>query len=361
MRSWFRIENKADDADVYIYDEIGFWGITAKSFIDAIKKVKGNITLHLNSPGGDVFDGIAIYNTLKNLSSKVTIKIEGLAASIASIIAMAGDSVEMADNSMMMIHNPHAFTGGDSAEFAKMAEVLNQIKSILISTYQVKSSLSEEEISKLMDDETWLDANDAKDKGFIDLITPAVKIKNNYQTNFTNSSKYKEWERLIKAPQDKQPGLPLPHEINKKGENMNQVFNLLGVETEEEVIAKINASKAANEELKAEIKALKEEALKNIVAMAIAEGKISEDQKEYAEKLIITDRELYDGFVAQVAKVKEAIPPKVPAKVEVANNAKGTGITWEELSKNPEDLANLKKSNPAEYQRLFENYMEENR
>jgi len=161
--NWYKIVNSSEGADVYLYDEIGYWGISARSFLSQIKQIKGRLTLHINSPGGDVFDGIAIYNTLKD-RGEITVKIEGLCASMASIIAMAGDSVEMADNSMMMIHNPWAGMNGDASEFKKMADVLDQIKALLITTYKSKTNLSDEAISLLMDQETWLSASEALEK-----------------------------------------------------------------------------------------------------------------------------------------------------------------------------------------------------
>lgn len=362
MDNWYRIENKAEDAEVYIYDEIGGWGVTAQSFLNDIKRVKGNIILHINSPGGDTLDGIAIYNLLKDHIGKVTVKIEGLAASIASIIAMAGDSIEMADNSLMMIHNPWAIAGGEVSDFEKMAEILTKVKSLLITTYQAKTSLTSEEISQMMDAETWLDAKEAKAKGFVDVITSSARIKNQYHKSY-NSNKYKEWESLLNTPPLDEPSIALPQDKNNlEGENMNQVFNLLGVKTEEEAQAKIQALQASNKELDNQIKALKEDALRSEVAIAIANGQISEDQKEYAEKLILADRELYNGFIEQVKKVKDSIPPVVPAKVKIGENkAKSEGVTWEELLKDPEELANMKNSNPTEYQRLFDQYMEDNR
>ena len=115
--SWFRMKASANnEADIYIYDEIGYWGVTAKQFVNDLKALGdvSHINLHINSPGGDVFDGIAIFNALKHHGAAITVHIDGLAASMASVIAMVGNPVIMPENTMMMIHKPWGFAGGDA-------------------------------------------------------------------------------------------------------------------------------------------------------------------------------------------------------------------------------------------------------
>nr|WP_320338488.1 head maturation protease, ClpP-related [Citrobacter amalonaticus] len=113
--SWFRMQaSNNSEADIFIYDEIGYWGVTAKQFVNDLRAL-GDVThinLHINSPGGDVFDGIAIFNALKHHGAAITVYIDGLAASMASVIAMVGNTVIMPENTMMMIHYPsHCLTG----------------------------------------------------------------------------------------------------------------------------------------------------------------------------------------------------------------------------------------------------------
>lgn len=107
--SWFRMQASSNsEADIFIYDEIGYWGVTAKQFVNDLRAL-GDVThinLYINSPGGDVFDGIAIYNALKHHGAPITVHIDGLAASMASVIAMVGNPVIMPENTMMMIHKP---------------------------------------------------------------------------------------------------------------------------------------------------------------------------------------------------------------------------------------------------------------
>jgi len=173
-KSWFRIEAKAgDESSVYIYDEIGYYGITADAFIRELNNITAKkINLHLNTPGGSVFDGVAIYNAAINHPATVHTHIDGLAASMGSIIALAGEKVFMASNAMFMMHNPWSIVIGDAATMRKEADLLDKISSSsLIKTYTDKSGKDEKEIKGLMDAETWMSAEDAKAAGFVDEIT----------------------------------------------------------------------------------------------------------------------------------------------------------------------------------------------
>src|SRR5258707_661628 len=115
--SWYRIEALSDEAEIYVYDEIGLYGRTANDFIQELSQLNADaIRLHLNSPGGDVFDGIAIYNALKSSTAQITVQVDALAASIASVIAMAGDRVEVANNAQFMIHDARGVGLGTADE-----------------------------------------------------------------------------------------------------------------------------------------------------------------------------------------------------------------------------------------------------
>ncbi len=182
MKKWFEIVNKADKAEIWIYEQIGedFWtggGVTAKSFQKELAGIKASqIDLHINSPGGEVFDGITIYNLIKQHPANVTAHIDGLAASIASVIALAGDTVIMAENALFMIHNPWGFAMGDATEMRKTADLLDKIGGSLVTAYASKSGKPDDEISALMDSETWMTAQEAKDAGFIDEISEQMDL-----------------------------------------------------------------------------------------------------------------------------------------------------------------------------------------
>ncbi len=158
---------------IELYDEIGYWGVTAKDFRDQLKTVTGDFTLRINSPGGDVFDGIAIFNDILAHKGKVKVEVSGLAASIASIIAMAGDTIEMGPNAFFMIHNAWTFAFGNRHDMEAMAGVLGQIDEALARTYVGRTKVGIRSIREMMDDETWLGSADAIDKGFADgLLKP---------------------------------------------------------------------------------------------------------------------------------------------------------------------------------------------
>ena len=127
----------------------------------------------MNSPGGSVFDGITIHNTLLSHGAKITAQVDGLAASITSCIIMAASQISMCQNAMMMIHNPHTFTGGDSNDLRKIAETMDKVKGSMILAYQRHSKMSTEEIGALMDEETWFTAQEACDKGFAESVLQA--------------------------------------------------------------------------------------------------------------------------------------------------------------------------------------------
>jgi len=160
--------------EILIYDFIGAGlfedGVTAKAVKSQLEKMQGDVLVRINSPGGDVFDGFAIHNLLLQHPGEITVRVDALAASAASVIAMAGDHVEMADNALMMIHNPWTFSLGDADEMVKTAERLEKVKSSILESYLRRSNMDRDEISLAMDEETWLSAAEAIDAGFADAL-----------------------------------------------------------------------------------------------------------------------------------------------------------------------------------------------
>ena len=144
--------------------------VTPKLFKDDLDKCQGDISVWINSPGGDVFAAAQIYNMLMDYKGNVTVKIDGIAASAASVIAMAGTKVLMSPVSMLMIHNPMTAAFGDCGEMQKAIEMLGSVKDSIINAYEIKTGLSRARLSHLMDAETWMDANKAVELGFADEI-----------------------------------------------------------------------------------------------------------------------------------------------------------------------------------------------
>ena len=144
--------------------------VTPKMFKDELLSGKGDITVYINSPGGDCVAAAQIYNMLSEYPGKVTVKIDAVAASAASVIAMAGDTVLMSPTSVMMVHNPATLAFGDHNEMQKAIDMLAEVKESIINAYQLKTGLSRAKLSKLMESETWMNANKAIELGFADGI-----------------------------------------------------------------------------------------------------------------------------------------------------------------------------------------------
>lgn len=171
--AWYRIDNKAGEpAALYIFDEINpMWGIGAQDVVNELKTLDAPaIDVHINSPGGNVFDGIAIMNALRNHKASITVKVDGLAASIASVIAMAGDSIVMSLGSQMMVHNPSGFAMGDAKTMRELADTLDKSRASIASIYADRAGGTVEAWGTAMDAETWYTAQEAVDAGLADKV-----------------------------------------------------------------------------------------------------------------------------------------------------------------------------------------------
>ena len=178
MTSWYAIRARGTGAEVAIYDEIGAYGVSAKGFLTELTALPDGtpVDLRLNSPGGSVFDAVAIYNALKRHEGTVTVWIDGIAASAASYIAMAGDEIVMPENAFLMIHDPSGLAMGTAGDMRAMAEALDKIAGSLVRGYAAKSGKTDDEIAALMAAETWFDAADAVAAGFADRLADPVRM-----------------------------------------------------------------------------------------------------------------------------------------------------------------------------------------
>ena len=178
-RKWYEIRAQAGAAEVYIYEQIGEdlfgEGVSAKNFCAELAALDvASIALHVNSPGGSVFDGQAIYNAVRRHPAQVTSFVDGVAASIASVVALAGDHVVMARNALFMIHDPFAPLCGTASDHRKMAEVLDQVAGTILGAYREKTGRPPEEIARAMADETWFSAQEALEFGLVDEVAAAA-------------------------------------------------------------------------------------------------------------------------------------------------------------------------------------------
>ena len=172
---WFRIENKsATRTAVYIYDEIGWFGVTAKDFVDELNKLETlAIDLHVNTPGGDAFDGIAIYNALKQHPATVDVIVDSLAASAGSFITQAGDSVVMTRNSQMMIHDASGLAIGNASDMAEMAGLLDKMSDNIADIYTQRAGGTVAQWRDRMRAETWYSADEAVKANLADKVQGA--------------------------------------------------------------------------------------------------------------------------------------------------------------------------------------------
>jgi ATP-dependent Clp endopeptidase proteolytic subunit ClpP len=164
------------ETHIYVYGQIGSNGITADFMRKKIANSGETITVHINSPGGEVYEGYTIYNLLRNSGKPINVIIEGLCASIATLIACAGDHIKMNPTAEFMIHNPMVGIEGSAEDLRKVANQLDNIKQTIIQAYKRKTSKSEEELWKMMDAETFLSAEQAKQFGFVDEVEEALKF-----------------------------------------------------------------------------------------------------------------------------------------------------------------------------------------
>ena len=186
---FYSIKNaKSSRAEIFIFDEIGFFGITAQNFIDDLKEIEAkDIDLRINSPGGAVFEGMAIYNAIKRHPANITVHIEALAASISAVIAMAGDEIRMAENSHLMIHNAFTLSIGNSDELRKDADLLDRIDKTIAQVFANKSGVSIDEILGLMGETTWFLADEAKEAGLIDIVEGETEVENHFDLTIFNN------------------------------------------------------------------------------------------------------------------------------------------------------------------------------
>jgi len=301
-KNWYNIKAEASSksADVYIFDEIGTFGLTAQSFIEEIKSYKDTpMSLHINCVGGDVFEGMAIYNVLKKRTAKTTVYIEGIAASMGSVIALAGDEVVMAENSLFMIHNAWGGAMGEATEIRKTAALLDKISGEIADIYTKKTNLPYNRVKEMMDEETWLSADEAYNLGFIDSISDAIKVAAKYDVSKFKNITDKEIQNKLS--------------VNLKSKKMTEELKNWFNAKVEEIIAKV---KSSDESEASDVKEVE-------VMMA--------DEKEVSEKLSGFEAKVTElnSFVTDLEGEKETLTQEVERLNALLSkaDAKGTELS----------------------------------
>jgi ATP-dependent protease ClpP protease subunit len=207
-KTWYNAIYNAEKSvnELFIYDQIGYWGISASQFAMDLRALDSNkrLSVRINSPGGDVFDGLAIYSLLRDYKGGVDIIVDGLAASIASVIAMAGDTLSMYDTAMLMIHKPWTVTMGDSTALRNDADLLDKIQNQIKLTYSKKMALTDEELDAVIDGTTWIEAGKAEEYGLdIKIIgqSDEEKTKNSIENKILSFKSHEAFEKFDHIPQ----------------------------------------------------------------------------------------------------------------------------------------------------------------
>jgi len=333
--SWYSIptiEAKGKSTDIHIYDEIGVHGITAKSFLEDLRGLKGkDITVHINSTGGDVFQGQAIYTALKNYSGKVTVKIEGLAASMATIIALAADKVEMTSNSLFMIHSPMSNVFGNKAQMRKQINALEKIETTMLSVYKAKTNISEEEIEQMMAHETWLSAHEALELGFVDEVLGAVKVVAKYSLSGYQNKTSEEILNTLNIDNLKEKTMSDDLKTWLQGQitDLKTVFQAKSEPAAEPAIepAALAPEGVDVDELKAQLSTLTEERNSLSQKLSVQKEKSNESKEEMKTQ--------FDTMAQRISKL-EATPSVTLAENEpkVSVNKPTASDGWSELGKN---------------------------
>ena len=301
-KKWYNINGKASQGivDVYIFDEIGAYGLNAQSFIEEVKAYKKQpMNIHINCVGGDVFDGMAIYNIIKKRTAETTVYIEGIAASMGSVIALAADNVVMAENSLFMIHNAWGGAMGESKELKKTANLLEKISNEIADIYIKKTKLPYDRVKEMMDEETWLNADEALELGFIDSISDAIKVAAKYDVSkFKNITNEEISSKL---------------NINLKSKKMTDELKTWFNGKIEDIIARVKSENTDSVEAKSEVE------------VTIA------DEADILNKFVDFEAKVTElnGSIAELEGEKETLTDEVERLNALLSkaNAKGTEIS----------------------------------
>jgi len=300
--NWYNIKNVAESniAEVMIYDEIGMYGVDAKSFIDDVKNLPKDtsVLLRINSPGGSVIDGLAIYDAISRLPQKVTSRIEGIAASMASVIALAADEVIMSENSLYMIHNVWGGEVGESDDLRKAADLMDKMGERLVNIYVSKSGNTEEQIRAWMDEETWFNSAEAVEAGFVSLVEAPIKMAAKFDIN-----KYKYKNKTL--VNNLFNNLKKENQMEKEFENLKSFISEMFNKTAEAKEVKI----LDNEEVSSKMSAIEESIEESAKAIVELNGTIT-DKDGY----IATLTEELDSYKTKEAKMEGTPSDVVPSK-----------------------------------------------
>ena len=300
-----QITNKAEGVEVVLSGEVGNWDVSARQIADAIEnKTSVPLTIKINSVGGDVFEGFALYNAIKMHEGPTTAIVEGLAASAASLFAMAADVVVMRPASMMMVHNPHTVAAGESKDLRQSADVLDKVRDIMVQRYKTKTGQSEESLIEMLDAETWLTPEEAVELGFADKVDYSEEQVGGLHSSLITkiTAMFKTKSQIVEALTSNEiKDLALGLDVSAKLEIIKALAD--NVEGVEEVCVKLGEGE---EKYMAspEVAVIPMEGHAMLIALGVLEERAAEAMEEEEEEEVLSEEE-YKEEEEEVAAMTE--------------------------------------------------------
>ncbi len=365
----------ANNAEIYIYGYIGEWEEVdyprfQKMFRDSLAKYK-ELTIRIHSGGGSVSEGLAIYDLIRGSETKVTVVVEGMAASMASVIALAGDTIKMTENAFFMMHAVTGGAWGNKAELIARAEQMGQCETRLQTIYKERTTADEATIQDWFTNgkDNWLDSNQCLDIKVCDEVIKPTKTRNIDTKNIVNKTPEYAWAEMLKGLQNRQNT-----DINKHTDNMNKqqlVASLIAMglagdltaSSDDAAVQKqletVFAKAKEADQFKNELKTFKEAQAKVLINAAVKDGKIQANEKEEWLRDATDKYELVAKSLARMSgkpdlngRTKRGTPPVDTGRHELFNGREDwTFADWQ--NKAPKDLERVEDEAPEEFENLF--------
>jgi ATP-dependent protease ClpP protease subunit len=287
MRSWFEIKDAKTSAEIYLYDEIGLFGVTASDFAKEIRNLKGKtLNVFINSPGGNAFDGVAIYNSLARHDGTVNVTVDGVAASIASVIAQAGTTRTMAKGSAMMVHEAWGIAAGPAGDMQAMIDQLGVVNENIAGIYVGRAGGTSEEWRARMAEETWYSADGAVEANLADGMVEETRIAASNRRVF-NLSKFNNVPDWVQQDENSDPVVPgvEPEPSPPKEDDMDDtaIRQALGLDGEGDIVTAISALKAQAQDI-----ATGEKGAENKLQRELSDArqKLLSQESEYGQRIL---------------------------------------------------------------------------
>lgn len=348
-----QINNKSEGIEVVLSGEVGQWEVSARKIADAIEdKVNAPLTIKINSVGGDVFEGFALYNAIKNHQGPTTAIVEGLAASAASLFALAADVVVCRPASMFMLHNPSTIAAGESKDLKQAAEVLDKVKDIMVARYQAKTKQSAESLIEMLDAETWLTPEEALELGFCDRIDYSDDQVESFNSSLINkiTAMFKTKSQIVEAlTSDEIKDLALGLDVNNKLELVKALAD--NVEGVEEVSVKLGDEEKFMSNPEVAVIPMDDHSI--VIALGTLEERVAEameeeeevvseeeeeetaamyEEEDEAKKEYKSEVETLTAVVAELKTQMEELKEERAAMKVHTSDVKATKLDWKEVA-----------------------------